>query len=117
MFFLTERNISGVRNKETPYLANVAATEAKRSVKIKSILFFLFGLIFLGIFWFILSTFGAIYKHTQIIIFQNTLLSLAVSLIYPFIINIIPCIFRLSAIHSSGNYECIYQFNLFLQLL
>ena len=117
LIFLTERNIVEVKNKSTPHLSKIAANVAKRIIKIKNTLFFIFGIIFLGFFWIILSTFGAVYKSTQFIILQNTLISFAISLIYPFIINIIPCIFRISAINSSGDFECVYQFNLFLQLL
>ena len=117
LIFLTQRNISEVKNKVTPNLSKIAAKVAKKNIKIKNTLFFIFGLIFLGFFWIILSTFGAIYINTQFIIFQNALISFAISLIYPFIINIIPCIFRLSAIHSSGDFECVYQLSLFLQIL
>ena len=66
----------------------------------------------------LLSSFGAVYQNSQLIVFENTLVCLAMSLIYPFFINIIPCIFRIPSLRSnSKDQQCIYNFSKFLQLL
>ena len=92
--------------------------KVKRRLIIKYTLFFIFGLIFLGFFWILLSSFGAVYQNTQMFVFKNTLISFAMSFVYPFIINIFPCIFRILAINSEKqSEECIYNFSKFLQLL
>jgi hypothetical protein len=116
LMFLSERNISEIRKKQTLYLANLSAGNAKRCIKIKYSIFFILGLLFLFIFWYVLSSFGAVFQNTQIYIFENALISFSISLIYPFFINILPCIFRIPAIHSKRS-ESMYKFSLYLQYL
>ena len=118
LIFLPERNISEIRQKSSLYLANETAKKSKTCLKIKYFIFFLLGLVFLLIFWYVMSSFGAVYQNTQIYIFENALISFAISLIYPFFINIFPCIFRIPAIYSKNkNRGCMYNFGLILQYL
>ena len=68
----------------------------KRKIKIKLALFFIlcFGLlIFFGCY---LTCFGSIYKNTQIYLLKDTLISFALSLLYPFILYLIPAALRIS---------------------
>ena len=118
LIFLSERNISNIRNQTTILQANIAVTSAKKMLKIKYTFFFILGLAFIGIVWLLISSFGAVYKNTQIFIFENALLSLAISLIYPFFINLLPCMFRSCSLNSKDkSCECIYKFSKFLQIL
>ena len=99
-------------------MAHEIASKEKRNIVIKYTMFFILGLIFLGFFWILLSSFGAVYQNSQLIVFENTLVCLAMSLIYPIFINIIPCIFRIPSLRSnSKDQQCIYNFSKFLQLL
>ena len=76
------------------------------------------GLIFLVVFWLFLSAFGAVYQNTQIILAENTIFSFAISFIYPFFINIIPCIFRIYSLSDKKkNSTFLYKLSKFLQLL
>ena len=89
----------------------------KRNMIIKYTIFFIAGIIFLGFFWLILSSFGAVYQNTQIFIFKNALICFAISLCYPLFINIFPCIFRISALNSKEkNSECMFKFSKFLEI-
>ena len=118
LLFLSEGNISSIKKQKDVYRANIMATKVKRYLRIKYLIFFILGNLFLALFWYIISSFGAVYKNTQIFIFENALISFAISLIYPFIINIFPCIFRLPALSSKNNQnEIMYKFSLFLQVL
>ena len=118
LIFLSERGISNIRNQPTILLTNVAAANAKRNIKIKYSIFFILGLLFLGSFWLIMSSFGAIYKNTQVFIFENALMSLVISLVYPFFINILPCMFRMCSLGAKNpSCSCIYSFSKFLQIL
>ena len=82
--------------------------KAKKCIIIKYIIFFCLGLVFLFFFWYYLSSFGAVYQNTQIYIIINTSICLGISLLYPFIINILPVIFRMCAL-SNINSKCIYN--------
>ena len=115
LIFLSERNISEIRKKQTLYSANLSAGNAKRCIKIKSAIFFLLGLLFLVFFWYVLSAFGAVFQNTQIYIFENALISFCISLTHPFIFNLHPCIFRKASFCCKSG--CMYKFSLFLQML
>ena len=96
--------------------ADSKANKVGKNLIIKYTIFFIGGLIFIVFFWILLSSFGAVYTNTQIFIFKNTLISFAISLCYPFLINILPCIFRMCSLRST-NSECTYKVSKFLQLL
>ena len=49
-------------------------------------MFFLISILFLNLFWYYLSCFGAIYKNTQLYVLKDTLISFSISMIYPFFI-------------------------------
>ena len=114
--FLSERNIFEIRKQDKSSLAYSIAEKEKKNLIIKYNLFFALGLIFLVFFWMLLSSFGAVYPNTQMFIFKNSLVSFSMSLIYPEIISIFPCIFRIYSLHSS-NKEYLYKISNFLQIL
>ena len=116
IIFLSERNISQIRRQLTLSNAYNISDKVRKNLIIKYIIFFIIGLIFLIFFWMLLSSFGAVYPNTQMFIFKNTLISVAISLIYPFFINIFPSIFRMCSL-SSRNSECLYKISKFLQIL
>ena len=113
--FLSERNILQVRMQPTLSKASDISWDVKRRLKIKYVIFYILGIIILGFFWILLSSFGAVYQNTQIIVIENTLISFALSLVYPFFINIFPCIFRLCSFNNKSEY--LYSFSKLLQLL
>ena len=118
LIFLSERNISQVRKQKILSLANDISFKVKRNLVIKYIIFFILGIVFLVFFWMLLSAFGAVYQNTQIIIFKNALISFAISLFFPFFINIFPCLFRMCSLNSgNSDKECLYNFSKFLQWL
>ena len=85
-------------------------------IKIKFILFFVFGFIILSFFWYYLTCFCGIYVNTQIHLIKDSIISLIVSLIIPFGIFLIPAIFRITALRikeSSG--RLLYKFSAFLE--
>ena len=87
-------------------------------MKIKFFLFFILNFILLGLFWYYLTCFNAIYKNTQIYLIENTFISFGFSLVYPFIINILPTIIRMCSINSTDkNQEYFYKFSNIIQIL
>ena len=88
------------------------------NLNIKFVLYFITSFIILLFFWYYLSMFGAIYKNTQFHLLKDTLISFALSQLYPFGIYLIPGIFRIaSLIHSNKKRECLYIFSKILQKL
>ena len=118
IIFLSERNISEVRKQVSLSNAHYSSEKVQKNLVIKYIIFFILGLAFLVFFWMLLSSFGAVYPNTQIFIFKNTLISFAISLVYPFIISVFPCIFRMCSLNSKQNdQECVYKASTFMQIL
>ena len=114
--FLSEQNIVQVRKQISVLGANNISYKVKKTLIIKYVIFFILGFIFLGFFWVFLSSFGAVFRNTQIFIFKNVLISFSMSLIFPFFFNVFPCLFRICSLRSK-NCGCIYKMSKFLQWL
>ena len=114
--FLTERNLLEIKNENS--LKNIydKSEKVKKIIIIKYFIFFVFSFIFLLFLWYYLSSFGSVYQNTQIYLIKNTLISFGISLIYPFIINLIPDSLRIYSLKDS-NREFIYKMSKILQLI
>ena len=112
---LSEKKIIELKNE-----INNKKEKASKLIKcliIKYILFFNFDFLFLIIFWYYLSCFCAVYKNTQIYLIKDTMISFALSLIYPLGINLIPGIFRIPSLNSiNKDKKCIYLISKIIQL-
>ena len=116
--FLSERNIIQVRNQKTYIEAINISEKVKRNILCKYIIFYILGIIFIFFFWMILSSFGAVYQNSQIILLENALISFGISFIYPLFYNIIPSLFRFCSLRSNEkNMIYMYKFSQFLIIL
>ena len=111
--FLSERNIYEIKRQKMIY---DDTDKIKRRLIIKYICFYCIGSIFLMFLWYYLSSFGAVYQNTQIYLIKNTSISFAVSLVYPFIINIFTAILRKSALKGKNN-ELLFKLSRFSQYI
>ena len=94
--FLSLSESSIIVLKEDKETLNIEE-RAKKTIKnlsIKFICFFIFCFIFLIAFWYYISCFCCVYKKTQLYLFNNTLISFGLSLLYPFILLLLPGIIR-----------------------
>ena len=118
LIFLSERNLMNIRIQTSLESSERISSKERKNIFCKYIIFFILSLLFLVFFWFLLSSFGAVYKNTQIFIFKNALISFAMSFVYEFFINIFPCIFRIASLRTeTRNKECSFTFSKFLQIL
>ena len=81
----------------------------------KLIIFFILIFTFLLFFWYYLICFCGIYKKTQIHLIKDTLISFGLSLIYPFLLYLLPGIFRISSLNK--NNECMFKTSKIIQLI
>ena len=106
------------KNKELKKVFNNSERikNLNKCIAIKSTLFFIFDFLSLAVFWFYISSFGAVFENTQLNLLEDTLISFGTSLIYPFALNMIPGLLR---IHSIKNKEksCLYFISKILQLI
>ena len=71
------------------------------------IIYFLVGLIFLGINWYMMTSFCAIFKNSGVKLIVNSIISLITSFIYPCLLGIIPTLIGLLA--KKLNNKIIYK--------
>ena len=105
--FLIHQNILEIKHEKNKFNLQARVTIELKRINFKFISFFIFSFVFLLFFWYYLSCFCAVYKNTQIYLIKNTLISYTISLIYPFIICLLPGILRISAFKRPG--ECLYK--------
>ena len=101
---LSEQNVLDLKNashKKSQTEKNIIKT--KKILKIKFNIFFIISFLLLSIFWYYLSVFCAVYKNTQITLIKDVVISFTTSLIYPFILNILPSILRKFSLMQEGN--------------
>ena len=112
---LTSQNILEIKHEKKKHNLNARVLIALKQIKMKFICFFLLNIFFLLIIWYYISCFCAVYKNAQIYLIKNTLISYCISLIYPFIISLIPCFFRIFAFKGSG--ICLYRISQIIQFI
>ena len=79
-------------------------------------LYFVLSFLLLIFFWYYISMFCVIYRNTQIHLLKDTLMSVGLSLIMPFGINLLPGFFRMPALSNQKNKrKYLYNFSKFLQ--
>ena len=117
-FTLSERNLAELKNEKMNKNLFDKKTKVQRCLIIKYICYFIFSFIFLSFFWYYLSSFCAVYQNSQIYVIENTFISFIIGLIYPFIINLFPGIFRLYSLNNKKDKRnCLYKFSQFIQFL
>ena len=115
---LTDKDILEVKNQPNKGMAINMKKKKLKIVKIKITIFFILNFVLLGLFWYYLTCFNAIYENTQIYLIENTFISFAFSLFYPFIINIFPTMIRMCSIHSfKKDKQCFYKLSQIIQII
>ena len=117
---LTDKSVLEVKNQKTKNLAIDMKKKVMKCIKIKYTIFFVLNFTLLVLFWFYLTCFNGVYQNTQTYLIENTLISFGISLIYPFIINIIPSALRFSSFDKKNKNKkesCLYKISLLMQLL
>ena len=97
---LTEKDIIKVKNDKDANDSFENITNITKYIFLKTFLFFILIFIFLGLFWYYLSNFCAVFTNTQKPLLKNSLISFGISLVYPFGLNLIPGLFRIPSLKS-----------------
>ena len=107
-----KENIETMKKKEI----NKKEKDLNKRLKIKFILYFIISTIFLLFFWYYLSMFCAVYKNTQLHLIKDTLISFALSCLYPFVYYLFPGLFRIPSLsNKKGGRKCFYFMSKVLQ--
>ena len=118
LFAITENNVLEIKHEKETKDLKIKEEKAYSALNIKFILFVVTSFIMLSGFFYYLACFSAIYKNTQIHLIKDTLISFALSMVYPFISFLLPGIFRIPSLSDKNNKrELLYKFSKFLQML
>ena len=85
-------------------------------LRLKITIYFVIGFILLIFFWYFISAFCAVYKNTQVIYLKNCSISFCISMLYPFLISLLPGLFRIPSL-KSGKDKILYRIGNILALL
>ena len=112
----TQDFIVQLKQKKERIKFNKEYKRLMRIIKIKYISFFIISFVVLAFFWYYLICFCGIYVNTQIHLLKDSGLSLLTGLLYPFVICLIPGIFRISALKvEKPNRGFLYKLSGFLE--
>ena len=115
---LTDSNFVDLKEKINIKNIRILKKQTLKAIKIKILLFFILTLFLLISFWFYLSCFCAVYKNAQIHLISDNAISFGISMITPFVIYLLPGIFRLCALNAKKkDKELVFKFSKLLQLL
>ena len=85
-----------------------------QSLSIKFFFFFVISFVFLIFFWYYISIFCVIYKNTQLHLLKDTLMSVGLSLLVPFVIYLMPGMCRIPSLYNRKR-KCLFYFGQILQ--
>ena len=103
---LSQDEISDLKEKYNLKEINKEVKSVVKYITIKCILFFIVSIILLFGFWYYLSAFCAVYYNTQIPLIKDNIISFITSMIYPFLLDLIPVIFRNFSLKNKM--KCLY---------
>ena len=107
---LSEKEIYEVKKYKNIKKVGANIKQLIKCLKIKFFFFFFICFIFMIFFWYFISIFCAIYENTQIILFKDSSLSFLISLLYPFILYLLPATLRIISLRSkTKNKKILYK--------
>ena len=106
---LTERQILTIKQERDLLNLQHNSNRIIKCLKIKLVIYFILSFLFMLFFWYFISCFCAVYKNTQIILILDTLISFALSMIYPFVLNLFPGFLRIYTLKmNTKDRKCLY---------
>ena len=112
---LSEKYILKIKKEKDYGKSEIMISKIVKCLIIKFICFIVISLLLLILFWYYISCFCAVYKNTQFILIKDTLISFALSMLYPFFIYLLPGIFRIPSLtHKKKCLNLCYKINKFI---
>ena len=113
---LTQDNIVELKREKEKKDLDIKYKKLVQTLKSKFISFFIICFIILLFFWYYEICFCGIYVNTQIHLIKDSFISTAIGLLYPFIMYLIPGIFRISALRAEKqDRKYLYKISSFIE--
>ena len=105
------------QNEETKDI-NERGEKLIKKLTIKFVFYFILGFLFLLFFWYYISMFCAVYINTQYLLLKDTAIGFGISLISPFIIYLLPGLFRIPSLSNpKKRRKCLYSLSKLFTIL
>ena len=89
-YSLTKDEIANFKQNEQVSNINERGKKFIKTLKIKFIIYFISSYILLIFFWYYVSMFGAVYRHTQFLLLVDAIIGFIFSMVAPYAIYLIP---------------------------
>ena len=117
-FSLSENNILSIAEEKDDKLAVKKSKKVLKCLRIKFLFFFILRIIILLFCWYYISCFCAVYINTQVALISDTFISYGLSMIYPFVLNLLPGILRFSALKAkTKDKKYMYKISYIISLI
>ena len=118
MLGLSSDSIIDFKQSDEINNANERAEKLIKKLKIKFMLYFILSYLLLIFFWYYISMFDAVYRKTQYLLLEDTLMGFGLSIVSPFVIYLLPGLFRIPALSApQQNKRCLYNFSKLFTIL
>ena len=97
---LSEKQIIQLKQEEDIKKCEEKGKSIQKCLKLRFIIFLILTSLLMLFFWYFISCFCAVYENTQTILIKDTFVSFALSMIYPFGLNLLPGFLRLPALRA-----------------
>jgi hypothetical protein len=106
-FIMTDKDIYRIKELDNNEINKIMVAKTLKCINIKLSSFFIFIFVFMIVYFYLITSFCAIYENTQTILLINSLASFAIYLIYPILIYFIFTIFKYIGLKT--NSSCMYK--------
>ena len=113
---LSEKSLLKLKKIKDKYKRDNSSAYLYVFLRRKITIYFVIGFVILIFFWYFISAFCAVYKNTQVIYLKNCSISFCISMLYPFLISLVPGLFRIPSL-KSGKDKILYRIGNILALL
>ena len=95
---LSQDDVVDIKKHKNLKTLDEKAMRIKKSIRIKTIFFFVTNFLFILLFWYYLGCFCAVYRNTQYHLIKDTLISYGIGTLTPFATFLLPGIFRIPSL-------------------
>lgn len=106
-FIMTDKDIYQIKELDNNEINKIMVAKTLKCINIKLSSFFIFIFVFMIVYFYLITSFCAIYENTQTILLINSLASFAIYLIYPILIYFLFTIFKYIGLKT--NSSCMYK--------
>lgn len=118
MLSLSESKILAIKKEKDKEKAKEKGRSTKKALTRTLIIFIIICSLLMLFFWYFISCFCAVYKNTQLILLEDTLMSFGLSMVYPFVLNLFPGIFRICALRAKNKDKpYLYKFSGYVAII